>query len=214
MAEDTRSDEQVEKDNKAEQRRAQISQERGARIARKGQRLSVEDRTALVAKQGELERKKGSAGSMQDVEKLNENEGLQEAAGLSFKAGGTAKHTGTYKLHKGEKVISMNSTRAAIHLGGAKKSSNKKSSSKKRHVHRMEIRHGASGGHIITHHFKPEEDENGNMQTPESEEHIMPPSEGNEMLAQHVAEHMAPPPEAAPTEQVAGQPVVNPSEGR
>jgi hypothetical protein len=79
----------------------------------------------------------------------------------------------------------------------------------------MHIRHAANGGHIITHHFKPEEDEQGMMQTPEPEEHVMPASDGNQMLAQHVAENMGPPPGAAPAgPAVAGQPVAPVSEGR
>ena len=195
----------------SEERRAEISTVRGQRIAKMGKRLDPSARADLVAAQGDLERKRGSEASMPAVEKLNENEDRQEAAGLSFKHGGTAPKTGTYQLHKGERIITMNKSRAAVHLGGSKS----KSSSKKRHVHEMHIRHAANGGHIITHHFKPEEDENGAMQTPEPEEHVMPASEGNQMLGQHAAENMAPPPGAAPAgPAVGGQPVAPVSEGR
>lgn len=215
MADDTRSDEEVQ------QRHADLAKERAERLTRMGKSLNPGDRATMVAKHGKLEEKYGSRKALPHVEAMNESEKKQESGGLhydsdtatqTFKEGGTAKKDGTYHLHKGERVISMNKSRAAVHLGGSKK---KSSAAKKRHVHRMEIRHGASGGHIITHHFKPEEDENGNMQTPESEEHVMPPSEGNQMLAQHVAENMAPPPGAAPAgPAVGGQPVAPVSEGR
>jgi NADH dehydrogenase/NADH:ubiquinone oxidoreductase subunit G len=231
------ADDKDEKPPMTEKESADLSVARGNDIAKRGSRLTVAERTKMVGKQGEIERDSATpsflsrafsrtpkepdpAAKSKRVRAMADSEDLQRSAGLSmdsdvaastFKEGGTVKKDGTYQLHKGERVISMNKSRAAVHLGGSKK----KSSSKKRHVHRMEIRHGASGGHIITHHFKPEEDENGAMQTPESEEHVMPASEGNQMLAQHVAEHMAPPQEAEPAgAAVGGQPVVNPSEGR
>jgi hypothetical protein len=194
-----------------------LADERAKRLTRIGTKLSVEDRTKMVAKHGNLETKYGSRKALPHVEAMNEAEKKQESGGLhydsdsasaTFKEGGTAKKDGVYQLHKGEKVISMNKTRASVHLGGSKK---KKAAAKKRHVHEMRIRHAANGGHIITHHFKPEEDENGAMTTPEPEEHVMPASEGNQMLAQHVAENMAPP-AAGPA--VGGQPVAPVSEGR
>ena len=81
--------------------------------------------------------------------------------------------TGDAKLHKGEAVLnkedadkyratkgkhmsekSHGSSRASHVLGGKGKS---KSKSKGKMPNRMTIRHGKSGGHIVTHHFEPDD---------------------------------------------------------
>ena len=81
---------------------------------------------------------------------------------------------------------------AKSHMGKHKSASHSKKH-EHRPVHKMHIRHAANGGHIVEHEFAPEEQEDGSMMQPPSEEHVMPASEGNQMLAQHVAENMQPP---------------------
>lgn len=65
-----------------------------------------------------------------------------------------------------------------------------KSKKKKKPVHRMNIRHAASGGYIAEHQFKPSM--NGPAQEPE--EHAIPDMDA---LKAHVEQHMAEPPEEA-----------------
>src|ERR1017187_7031499 len=92
--------------------------------------------------------------------------------------------------------------------GGSKKKSSEKS---KKKPHRIEIRRGHSGGHIVTHHFSP--DETG--MAPESEEHVMPDQAS---LLQHIAANtdnqpvapQGPPPDASAA---AGPPAGGPPAG-
>ena len=93
--------------------------------------------------------------------------------------------------------------------GGAKKKSSSSKKSKK--PHRIEIRKGHSGGHIVTHHFQPAED--GSM--PEPEEHVMPDQAS---LLQHIAantDDQAAPQAAAPSPDMAqaGPPAGGPPAG-
>jgi hypothetical protein len=80
-------------------------------------------------------------------------------------------------------------------MGGSKKPKKKKS--KKKPVHEMRIRHAANGGYIAKHSFKsrpgqaPEEDE----------EHAIPDVNS---LQEHVGDHMATPPPAAPVPSPSG----------
>ena len=60
------------------------------------------------------------------------------------------------------------SSRASHVLGGKGKPKSKSKGGKA--PHKISIRHGKSGGHIVTHHFEP--DETGMAQP--DEEHIMP----------------------------------------
>ena len=60
------------------------------------------------------------------------------------------------------------SSRASHVLGGKGKSKSKSKGGKT--PHKISIRHGKSGGHVVTHHFEP--DETGVAQP--DEEHIMP----------------------------------------
>jgi hypothetical protein len=81
--------------------------------------------------------------------------------------------------------------RAKSGMGGSKKSKHKSGTK----PHRIEIRHGKSGGHIVTHHFQP--DENGMAQP--SEEHVMPDQAS---LLDHIAQNtdnqaVAPSPDAS-----------------
>src|SRR4051812_30099251 len=71
----------------------------------------------------------------------------------------------------------MKTSRGKSAMGGGHKG---KSKGKK--AHRLEIRHGKSGGHVVTHHFPPGDD--GQMQDPE--EHIMPDKAA---LLNHIAEN-------------------------
>jgi hypothetical protein len=98
-------------------------------------------------------------------------------------------------------------SRAVRAMGSEKKEKGK--SSKKSKIHRMEIRHAASGGYIVTHHQKPAADSMlGGAQEPE--EHAVPDVAA---LQQHVAANMgdgapapaAPPAEAAPAQGMPGQ---------
>ena len=96
------------------------------------------------------------------------------------------------------------SSRAHSVLGGHSKSKSKSSKGKK--PHRMSIRNGKSGGHIVTHHFEP--DESG-MASPD-EEHVMPDKAS--MMA-HIDANtddnpapMAPPPDASAAGPGAGAP--------
>ena len=100
----------------------------------------------------------------------------------------------------------MKEDKAKQHMGKGKSGSKSKS---KHRVHKMHIRHAANGGHIVEHEYRPEEDENGGMSAPENEEHVLPASPDNQMLAQHVAEHMAPP-EEPPAPAAGGPPVPAP----
>lgn len=97
---------------------------------------------------------------------------------------------------------------AKSHMSGGRKKSSAKKGGKK-HVHHMHIRHAANGGHIVEHFHEP--DENGETMPPE--EHILPGSEGNQMLGDHVTEHMAPPevPMAAPAGGTAPAPAPGPA---
>lgn len=86
-------------------------------------------------------------------------------------------------------------SRAKSAMSGSSKKKPVKKSGKK--PHRIEIRRGHSGGHIVTHHFQP--DETG--MTPESEDHVMPDQAS---LLSHIAANtdnqpvpQAPPPDAA-----------------
>ena len=92
------------------------------------------------------------------------------------------------------------SSRAKSGMGGGKKSS----SSKGKHPHETHIKHFKNGGHVVSHHFPPDED--GSM--PEPEEHVMPDKEALlAHLAQAVPDNGAaqtPPP--APTPQAAAAP--------
>ena len=88
---------------------------------------------------------------------------------------------------------SSSSSRAHAVLGGSHKSKSK--SGKK--PHHISIRHGKSGGHIVTHHFEP--DETG-ASTPD-EEHIMPDKAAlMDHLDQNIPDNpapQAPPPDAS-----------------
>ena len=82
-------------------------------------------------------------------------------------------------------------SRSTAGMGGSKKESKPKSDSKKsskKHVHKMEIRRGASGGYIATHHHKPAAD--GSQD--ESEEHVLADLP---QLQQHVEQNMGDQPE-------------------
>ncbi len=71
-----------------------------------------------------------------------------------------------YRATKGKDMAkSTSSSRAHSVLGG-----HSKPKSKGKHPHHITIRHGKSGGHVVTHHFEP--DETGSM--PPEEEHVMP----------------------------------------
>ena len=76
-------------------------------------------------------------------------------------------------------------SRSTAGMGGSKKSSSKPESKKsgKKHVHKMEIRRGASGGYIATHHSKPKPDGSHD----ESEEHVLADLP---QLQQHVEDNM------------------------
>lgn len=82
------------------------------------------------------------------------------------------------------------SSRAHSVLGGHSKA---KSKSKGKHPHHITIRHGKSGGHIVTHHFEP--DETGSM--PPEEDHVMPDKAS---LMEHLDQNIpdTPAPMAAP----------------
>jgi hypothetical protein len=86
------------------------------------------------------------------------------------------------------------SSRAHSVLGGSHKSKGSKSKNKHHHI---EIRHGKSGGHIVTHHFMPGDD----GMTPDPEEHVMPDKASlMDHLDQNIPDQsapMAPPPDAA-----------------
>ena len=78
------------------------------------------------------------------------------------------KDADNYRATKGKDMAKdSKSSRAHSVLGGSHKSKSKK---KGGHPHRIEIRHGKSGGHVVTHHFAPDED----GMTPDSEEHVIP----------------------------------------
>lgn len=62
-------------------------------------------------------------------------------------------------------------------MGGGKSKSKKSG-----HPHEIRIRKGKSGGHIVTHHFQP--DETG--ASPEPEEHVMPTQDA---LLDHIAQN-------------------------
>ena len=85
-------------------------------------------------------------------------------------------------------------SRAHSVLGGSHKS---KSKGKGKKPHHISIRHGKSGGHIVTHHFEP--DASGTAQP--DEEHIMPDKAAlMDHLDQNIQDQpapQAPPPDAS-----------------
>lgn len=74
--------------------------------------------------------------------------------------------------------------RAMRAMGAEKKE--KGSSKGEKKVHKMEIRHGASGGYIVTHHQKPKA-ESMMSGAQEPQEHVIPDAAA---LQQHVAANM------------------------
>jgi hypothetical protein len=98
-------------------------------------------------------------------------------------------------------------SRSTAGMGGSKKSSSKSESKKssKKHVHKMEIRRGASGGYIATHHSKPKPGEMAD----EPEEHVLPDMN---QLQQHLSENMGDQPDqqAQPAPQ-GGAPAAGPA---
>ncbi len=105
------------------------------------------------------------------------------------------KDADNYRATKG-KAMAKNSgstSRAHAVLGGSHKSKSK--SGKK--PHHISIRHGKSGGHIVTHHFEP--DESGVAQP--SEDHVMPDKASlMDHIDQNVPDNpapMSPPPDAS-----------------
>jgi hypothetical protein len=86
---------------------------------------------------------------------------------------------------------SHGSSRAKAVLGGKGKSKSK--GGKK--PHHLTIRHGKSGGHIVTHHFEPDED---GMAQPD-EEHVLPDKSSLlDHIDQNVPDNPAPPPTPEP----------------
>lgn len=99
--------------------------------------------------------------------------------------------------------------RAMRAMGAEKKEKGSSKSEKK--VHKMEIRHGASGGYIVTHHQKPKA-ESMMSGAQEPQEHVIPDAEA---LQQHVAANMGdsePAPGASP-DQAAGAAQAAPDPG-
>ena len=99
-------------------------------------------------------------------------------------------------------------TRAMRAMGGSEKKEKGKSDHK---VHKMEIRHGASGGYIVTHHQKPKA-ESMMSGAQEPQEHVIPDAAA---LQQHVAQNMGdsePAPAASP-DQAAGAAQAAPDQG-
>ena len=90
-------------------------------------------------------------------------------------------------------------SRAEHVMGGKSKKSGKKSG---KHPHEIRIRHGKSGGHIVTHHFQP--DESG--MTPEPEENVLPDKAA---LLQHISDNV--PDQAAPQVEPAAPPATAPA---
>jgi hypothetical protein len=88
-------------------------------------------------------------------------------------------------------------SRAKSALSGKGKSKSKSSGKK---PHRLTIRHGKSGGHVVTHHFEP--DESGMAQP--DEEHVLPDQQS---MLQHVADNT----DNNPISQPLPQPTVTPS---
>jgi hypothetical protein len=112
--------------------------------------------------------------------------------------------TGSYMLHKDEAVLNKKDAtrmrdRVSSAMGGSRKKSKTKKKKGGKHVHEMHIRHGASGGYIAKHHFKPGAD--GMPQEPE--EHAIPDMDA---LQQHVADNMQPGPQPSPQPQPQGPP--------
>jgi hypothetical protein len=86
-------------------------------------------------------------------------------------------------------------SRAKSVLGGKGKS---KSKSKGKMPHHMTIRHGKSGGHVVTHHFEPDTD---GMSQPD-EDHVLPDKAS---LLDHIDQNTpdVPAPQAPPPEPTA-----------
>ena len=83
---------------------------------------------------------------------------------------------------------SHGSSRSKAVLGGKGKSKSKSG----KHPHHLTIRHGKSGGHVVTHHFDPDAD---GMSQPD-EEHILPDKQS---LLDHISQNVPDNPAPAPT---------------
>jgi hypothetical protein len=91
----------------------------------------------------------------------------------------------------------MAESRAKSAMSGSRRSGGKKSGKK---PHEIRIRKGKSGGHIVTHHYQP--DETGTA--PEPEEHVMPDQAS---LLSHIAANTdsQPAPQATPAPDASAQ---------
>jgi len=102
------------RDETDEMHRADISAVRGKLAAKI---KDPERRRAYIAKQGEGEKESllaiGRVGGKDDDIEANTLDDLKKYRKMgSFKKGGMVKKTGTYKLHKGERVLTTKQTKS------------------------------------------------------------------------------------------------------